>query len=392
MKLLVIGCGQCGGRIADEFARLNARARARRGVNVVTDCLAVNTDAADLSGLRAVPRDYGHRVLIGGQRTGGHGVGKINELGAAIAKEDIERVLEAIAGAQQLLETDAFLIAGSAAGGTGSGAMSVITYHLKDRFPQKPAYDLVVLPFKHEEMTEARSVINTATCLKSAYLVADAVFLVDNDRFVRKHLPIGSTLSRINRLIVEPFYDLLCAGEEKSARFIGSKVLDAGDIMQTLAGWTTIGHGSVRRPWFEFLREFSVRHKKDFRQNASRTEAKLKALDAAIADLSLKCNPRDAHRALYLLSAPAGEMHLALIKDLGATIRTVATEAMIRTGDYPGRRRSLDVTLILSEFGRLKKVTDCFDKAAAYLATKKMGATLGQGQMEDAFKDIPTLL
>ena len=51
MKLLVIGLGQCGGRIADEFARMNRRARVKRGVDIITDAFAVNTDIADLSGL-----------------------------------------------------------------------------------------------------------------------------------------------------------------------------------------------------------------------------------------------------------------------------------------------------------------------------------------------------
>ena len=51
MKLVVIGFGQCGGRIVDMFARLNGRAHAERGIEIVTGAFAVNTDAADLSGL-----------------------------------------------------------------------------------------------------------------------------------------------------------------------------------------------------------------------------------------------------------------------------------------------------------------------------------------------------
>lgn len=51
MKLLVIGCGQCGGRIADEFAHLSRVARIQRGTSVTSSVLAVNTDVADLSGL-----------------------------------------------------------------------------------------------------------------------------------------------------------------------------------------------------------------------------------------------------------------------------------------------------------------------------------------------------
>ena len=72
MKLLVIGCGQCGGRIADEFARLNRRAQAERGINIITDTFAVNTDIADLSGLSFIRPDPQHRILIGGQKTSGH--------------------------------------------------------------------------------------------------------------------------------------------------------------------------------------------------------------------------------------------------------------------------------------------------------------------------------
>jgi len=50
MKLVVVGLGQCGGRIADEFARLNGRARSRRRITIITGTFAINTDAADLSG------------------------------------------------------------------------------------------------------------------------------------------------------------------------------------------------------------------------------------------------------------------------------------------------------------------------------------------------------
>ena len=94
MKLVVIGFGQCGGRIADQFARLNKKARGSRGIEITPGVFAVNTDAADLSGLAHIRSDYRHRILIGGRKTGGHGVGKINELGAEIAKEDSDKVID----------------------------------------------------------------------------------------------------------------------------------------------------------------------------------------------------------------------------------------------------------------------------------------------------------
>ena len=112
MKLLVIGCGQCGGRIADEFARQNRLAHNQRGINIITGALAVNTDVADLSGLSYIKPDYKHRILIGGQKTGGHGVGKINELGAEIAREDGDKVLEGMRAVERFTATDAFYYQG----------------------------------------------------------------------------------------------------------------------------------------------------------------------------------------------------------------------------------------------------------------------------------------
>jgi cell division GTPase FtsZ len=184
MKLVVIGLGQCGSKIADECARLNARACGQRGIEIVTGAFAINTDVADLSGLSKIKPDYQHRILIGGRRTGGHGVGKINELGAEVAREDADKVVDAMRSAKRFFETDAFFVIAGAAGGTGSGATPIMIQHIKARYGDKPVYALVVLPFEHEEETEVRTIYNTATCLKSVYPVADAVFLVDNQRYI----------------------------------------------------------------------------------------------------------------------------------------------------------------------------------------------------------------
>src|SRR4030065_2482364 len=88
MRLLVIGLGQCGSRVADQFVRLNKRARAQWGIDIVTGTFAVNTDQTDLTGLSNIGTDFMHRILIGGRKTWGHGGGKVNEMGAELARED----------------------------------------------------------------------------------------------------------------------------------------------------------------------------------------------------------------------------------------------------------------------------------------------------------------
>jgi len=391
MKLVVIGFGQCGGRIADTFARLNRRARSQRGITIVTSAFAVNTDVADLSGLTAIMPNYQHRILIGGRKAGGHGVGKINELGAEIAREDADKVIDTIRTSKQFSEADAFMLIAGAAGGTGSGAIPIITQQIKERYVDKPIYNLIVLPFEHEEETEERTVYNVATCLKSAYLVADAVFLVDNQRYVRKDASIRSNLAQINTTITEPFYNLLCAGEEKKPRYIGAKILDAGDIIQTVAGWTAIGFGTSHIPFSKRLFKGSL----NFRDKATETQKGTQAMDEAITGLSLKCNPIDSRRALYLVSAPAKEMNVDLIKELGTYLKNLAPEAVIRTGDYPRDRGFLDITVILSELSDVEKIRNYFTRTINLIATLKKrqeGVESKYRGIEVSLKDIPSLL
>jgi len=391
LKLIVVGFGQCGGRIADEFARLNRRARVQRGIDIISGAYAVNTDVADLTGLTGIRPDYQHRILIGGRKTGGHGVGKINELGAEIAREDSDKVIETIRTSKRFAEADAFLLVAGAAGGTGSGSIPVITQQIKERYVDKPVYNLIVLPFEHEETTEERTVYNAATCLKSTYLVADAIFLVDNQRYVMKDASIRSNLAKINAMIAEPFYNLLCAGEEKKHKYIGARILDAGDIIQTLTGWTAIGYGKSE---ISFARQF-LKRTRNFRNKASEAQKGTQAMDEAISGLSLKCNPIDSRRALYLISAPANEMNVDLVKELGTYLKTLAPEAIIRSGDYPRERVSLDVTVILSELSDVEKVRSYFTKAISLIATLKKrqeGIESKYRGIEITLNDIPSLL
>jgi len=290
MKLIVIGLGQCGGRIADEFTRMGKRAVEMRNIEIISDSFAVNTDTADMATVQTIKPDYQHRILIGAGKTRGHGVAKLNELGAEIAREDADKILDALRTGKNLYEADAFLLVSSTAGGTGSGAIPIITNVLKERFADKPVYALLVLPFEHEETAEEMAVYNTAVCLKSTYSIADAVILVDNQRYIKKDFSLKNNIYEINRLIVEPFFDLLCAGEEKKYRHIGAKVMDAGDIIQTLCGWTAIGYGEVKLPLITLPSDWSG----SFNKRGEKSFMGLEAMDEAIKELSIECDTQEA--------------------------------------------------------------------------------------------------
>ena len=390
MKLVVIGLGQCGGRIADEFAKLNRRAQSERRVQVITGAYAVNTDEADLSGLTTISSDYQHRILLGGRKTTGHGVGKINELGAEVAREGGDKIIDAIRATKKFWETDAFLIVAATAGGTGSGALPILTQMVKERYRDKPVYALAVLPFDHEVNAEARGVYNTATCLKSVYPVADAVFLADNQRYLRKDSSLKNNMDAINKQIVAPFYNLLCAGEEKKRQYIGARVVDAGDIIQTLGGWSTIGFGTsaLERLTVPFER------KRDFRRKGTETLRGLQAMDEALSELSLECNPADAGSAIYLLSAPAKEMNMDVFKEIGDYLRELAPHATIRSGDYPRQRAEVNVTLILSQLSDVSRITEFYYQLRESVPVMKKWEEEAEAKLralEEAWSEVPVL-
>lgn len=386
MKLVVIGLGQCGSRIADEFARLNKMAISTRGAEICPGVFAVNTDSADLSGLKTIKSDYQHRILIGGRKTGGHGVGKINEMGAEVAREDADKVVDALRATKHFYEADAFMLVASAGGGTGSGSLPIITQHVKERYCDKPVYAMVVLPFEHEQENEERTIYNSAVCLKSVYSVADAVILVDNQRYVKKGYSLQYNLDLINSFMVEPFYDLLCAGEEKRAGRVGGKTLDAGDIIQTVKGWTVIGHGTSKVSGFKT----GSTH---FRDKSAETHKGIQAMDAAIAELSSKVSPKDAGRAMYLISAPVKEINMDLVKDLGDWLKDLTPNAVIRNGDYP-IGKTLDITLILSDLSDVEIVRTYYNKSTALVPIMKLRMEEVKAKLQnidDAGKDIPTV-
>ena len=114
MRFFVIGFGQAGGKILDLFIEYERM----RGTEEKMRSLAINTARTDLMGLKNVaPKD---RILIGQTIVKGHGVGTDNTLGAKIAQEEIETILNAI-DERGTHEIDAFIIISGLGGGTGSG-------------------------------------------------------------------------------------------------------------------------------------------------------------------------------------------------------------------------------------------------------------------------------
>jgi cell division GTPase FtsZ len=372
VRLLVIGCGSCGGRIADRFTDLGRKARADRHVEILTAAFAITTDSSILNSTYSGRADSPRIVLIGGSDALGRADSETNEAAAAIARDDIGKVMEAVGFAVRSDLPDAFLLIAGAAGSTGSGIMPVVTRYLKEEYPEKPVYNLVVLPFEEEMAERPTGAFNAGACLKSAYLVADAVFLFDNQRYYRVDATLKDNPDRLNTQMVAPFYGLLCAGEEKKPANIGGKTLDAGDIIQSLEGWSTLGHSTTQK-YRGFFSTAGTTYLEDadhpVGKQLAAVEKGVQLIGEAVDELWLDCRPGDAGRALYLLAAPPDAMNISLIKEVGGSLKRHAPEATIRGGDYPWHRRAMELTLVLSALADVNRVSDIFTRAVTPVTT-----------------------
>ncbi len=359
MKIVAVGIGQCGCNIVDEFYATNAYAKSffDRRIEILTDAFAVNTDEVDLVGLRFIPKDRRHRIVIGSLKTLGHGVGKINVTASRIMRDSQSVITENILSSDKFHECDGVIAVASGGGGTGSGSLGWLVKSLKDRV-DKPVYAIVVLPFAYEEKGEASyAVINTATCLQMVSRYADAVFILDNERYGRANTSLAQNFRGMNRDMVKNFYDLFCAGEEAKQKYVGSKVVDAGDIKESLEGISTIGRGEIE------LSAFYRWKREHFQEEVKERGSAAGALQQAINNLSLKIELDDARKILSLITAPKDVITLSIVEEIFSALQEKSPKSVVRMGDYPRRSKEISMTVIASKLTSVPRVERIYRQA-----------------------------
>ena len=220
MRVNVIGVGQAGGRIADLLVHYDVWGRHK---HIVANCIAINTSASDLAGLRNIPKK--NRILIGQAWVRGHGVGLNNILAAKIMEAE-HHIIRRMLSESAMRDVDAFLIIASLGGGTGSGGAPILTRALKEAFSE-PVYVLGILPSDDEGRLMALNASRSIVSLKG---IADGIILFDNNLWRREDLPLHESYEEMNHQIVKPLPMLFGAGEATDKSHIGVKVVDAQDL------------------------------------------------------------------------------------------------------------------------------------------------------------------
>lgn len=113
VSIKVIGVGGAGGNAVNSIIESGCN-----GIGFVV----ANTDAQALEFSKAQ-----HKIQIGVKSTKGLGAGANPEIGKRAAEEDLDKVMDAVSGA------DIVFIVGGMGGGTGSGGLPVIARALRDK-------------------------------------------------------------------------------------------------------------------------------------------------------------------------------------------------------------------------------------------------------------------
>ncbi len=159
VSIKVIGVGGAGGNAVNSIIQSGCQ-----GIGFIV----ANTDAQALESSKAQ-----HKIQIGVKSTKGLGAGANPETGKRAAEEDLDKVMDAIDGADIV-----FIVAGLG-GGTGSGATPVIAKSLRDKGILSIA--IVIRPFMIEGKRRAAVAEEAIQKLKQD---VDALIIVPNEKLL----------------------------------------------------------------------------------------------------------------------------------------------------------------------------------------------------------------
>ncbi|ELZ39082.1 cell division GTPase [Halorubrum saccharovorum DSM 1137] len=341
MKLALIGVGQAGGKVVDEFLDYDART----GADIVRGAIAVNTAKADLQGIDRLPED--RRILIGQSRVKGHGVGADNELGAEVAEEDIDEIQGAL-DSVPVHEIDAFLVVAGLGGGTGSGGAPVIAKNLK-RIYTEPVYGLGILPGSDEGGIYT---LNAARSLKTFVDEVDNLMLFDNDAWRSSGESVEEGFDAINEELVQRFGVLFSAGEITEGSDIAESVVDSSEIINTLKGGgiSSLGYADVEVDEPE-RKGLLSRLRGDSDDGIDSTEATNRITSlvrkATLGRLTLPCEVSGTERALLVVAGPPEYLNRKGIEHGRKWLEEQTGSMEVRGGDYPRRGEGTVAALVL---------------------------------------------
>lgn len=357
MKLATIGVGNAGTKILDRMLEFEQQTNR----NLCRHALAINTARTDLAKPDYIPED--RRVLIGDthQEAKGHGVGGDVDVGAEVAKTDIEEIRRAFDDVE-IHDVDALFVSAGLGGGTGSGAGPVVIDELQKMYDE-PVYGLGVIPGKYEG---GRPALNAARSLQSFVNKVDNFIAFDNDAWRARDQTIEEGYDEMNRELATRIVTLLAAGEQDDTD-IAENAMDSSDIMRTLdtGGVSSIGYASSRVESQEgLLNKLSANGDKIDDEASDASKIKGLVRRAVNSRLTIPCEVASADRALIVLSGPPEMFARKGLESARQWLEQEADTVEVLAGDDPRNNATeLAAVVLLSNVTETPRIDEIQSQA-----------------------------
>lgn len=353
MRVLWIGYGQGGGKIVNTLMGMNRK---------LYEAIAINTEEADLAGLRNIPE----KILIGRYALKGRGVGSNIELAASIAEKALSQMMDQIDLTVRKFDPEAFWIAAGLGGGSGAGGSYVLANELNRVYRGTPVYGLGVVPSTTGMPLEKES-LNLSNCLKSFELWShyfNNILLVDNQQF-EQHMvtreSVEQMYNRANQKLAMMLTTLLDAGEIRPAP---QEVFSSSEIKATLG---MIGDISTIGYCADTIKLKSQPWKKGIEPGTHELESIIERSVAESA-LTFPCDVTGARSASLVVHGRPEHLYTQAISRGRSRLEQLATVSKVRYGDYPDRRTNqlAAITMVsgIQDFTRLDQMRSRVEELA----------------------------
>jgi len=313
----------------------------------------------------------------------GHGVGADNELGAKVAENDIDQIMNSVSDFPTH-KIDAFVITTALGGGTGSGGSPVLAEHLQQRYDSIPTYIIGVLPGNEGGLPSLNAARSFKTCIDKS----DGMIMFDNQSWQTAGESSESGFKKMNEQLVERIGMLFSAGEVTDPSIVGETVVDASEIQNTLGtrnietgGVTTIGFSKIPIPDEELsnsggllsrLRGGSSSNSsgsidEESVQNTNRIIRSVK--DAVNGKLTLPCDITTTQRALVVTAGPPDKLNRKGLEEAKQWVEEETETLEVRSGDFPLPNEDHIYGIVVlsgvSKSNRIKEIQDVGARAKA---------------------------
>ncbi len=337
MKLFGIGVGAGGARILDQ-------AHSKLGEDRFFGTLIVDTSSRTEEELKSLKDNF---ILLGepGEGVGGQWKSAMR----LMLEEESKKKVMSYLKEKRAERAPAIMVFAALGGGTGGGATPVLIRYLREYLADKsivpPVVVLGILPFTYP-IEPIRFSYNSIISISNLLDHADAILLVDNDRFIpSEEGKVGGGLAEINEKI-SSFIDTMF--EETSS--IGTGM--GGELSaQGLKSILKMKEATLCVPCYSKVRSETVGSVLD-------VLAELALEEGRMAD----CDPKTAFRAVFVIKVPKENFSIKGYFDVKRfflkKINGIDIAGGLRILDEGAEESEISVMLIEPDIPKIPKLID----------------------------------